>query len=498
ACALDPGDALNWIGWGRMLHARGRFGEARAAFETAVSVAPGHPSGWYGLSLCAQRLGEDELAWEAARRAFVGAPGDEQATRRLVGASGTDARKQRAARLLGSGGVRAQLEAAELWDELGEPERATVAIERARALGATEGERAAARPQRHDPRMERFISRLRRGMEARYRHFRATKESEDLESLRGWVRALYEECLKTKLEAPGPIESWSFVGALVDPTIESREPVVRALADRGLLLILGQRAGGPAEAMLGDVVRREGPAKVASRGVTVEREAVWLGKRHLSGYVEWLGGGDVAGLALGRLILVDLPAAAKWEGELRRRRAALEPYRAAIARQQALPDQPLDAVDDPAGVAERLLFDTELDVAAEVLVHEDAHLVDAKRYLPEDGKRLWAGVGLAWRRGLSATNVMAYLERNAQLAAIAEGRTPRAALAVCCASLGGAGVHAQGYREIVQEFVRRILADPARYPAIDSQRLVVQQLDKLDADQIRTLAISIQRDWAGD
>ncbi|MHC4849201.1 MAG: hypothetical protein ACYTEG_12195, partial [Planctomycetota bacterium] len=326
------------------------------------------------------------------------------------------------------------------------------------------------------------------------RHYRATGETDTLIEFRDWARALYEQTTKERLAAPGRIDEFAFVGALIDSTAASEEPLVRKLAEHGLLLILGRRNGGPPEAMLAQVIRRVERQEVASRGTTVSREAIWIGKRYLSGYIEWLGGGDLAGLALGNVVLVDVHAAAQWEGELRRRRARLLKYSDQVLAQHALKDTPVDAVDDPAGVADRLLIGSEIDVAAEVLVHEDAHLVDADRYLPGRGS-LARGIGLALRSGLSASGVLAALERNAQLTAIAEGAHPRAALAVCCAALGARGVHAQGYTEIVRGMVRLILENKASYPTIDPERVVVQQLHRLSEDQVRSLAVELQDAW---
>ena len=122
---------------------------------------------------------------------------------------------------------------------------------------------------------------------------------------------------------------------------------------------------------------------VSSRGTTVEREAVWLSGRHLNGYLEWGGGGDIAGLALDRLILIDLEAAAEWDGRIKRRLRRIEPQEDAVLAQQALPDEPFTSVEDPAGDANRLrLVAGPIDSAAEIEVHEDAHLVDAKLHLP--------------------------------------------------------------------------------------------------------------------
>ena len=176
---------------------------------------------------------------------------------------------------------------------------------------------------------------------------------------------------------------------------------------------------------------------------------------------------------------------------MRRRVERLRPHAAALLAAEPLDDRPVRSVEDPAGVADRLYLEATLDLAEEVRVHEDAHLVDAARYLPVTAHPL-RNLGLVLSRGFSAREILAFLERNAQLAAIAEGPSPRAALATCCATLGGEGVHAHGYGEIVEGFVREIARHPSRYPAIDTERVIVQQLHRLTDDQIRAIARTLQ------
>ena len=88
-----------------------------------------------------------------------------------------------------------------------------------------------------------------------------------------------------------------------------------------------------------------------------------------------------------------------------------------------------------------------------------------------------------------------FLERNAQVTAIAEGPTPRAGLAVCCSMLGGSGPHSLGYEEIVQGIVDEIAKHPARYPTIDTQRVIVQQLHRLSDRQVRAAARQLMVRW---
>ena len=501
AVALDPGVASGWIGLGRTQLTARKNGLAFASFTSASTCAPEDPGAWYGLSLSAQRLGRREMAFAAARTALRLAPMQDAIVRRLVLSCQRVPERPRqllAAESLVEAGEElsapALLAAADLYDRAGEAERAQAALALARLVGALQAELEAAVPMRDDSDLASFVTRFTRGIDARYRHYRSSGEGESLAELLTWARGLYEQTTHEKLGPPGTVENFPFVGKLVDPTERTDEPLVRRLAEQGLLLVLGQRAGGPPEAMLAAIVRRSGRELIESRGVTVEREAIWIGRRHLSGYTEWAGGGDLAGLALGSVVLIDVHASARWEGSIRRRMARLRPFAAAALAQDALEDIPGDRIDDPAGVADRLLLETEIDLVAEVLVHEDAHLVDAKRFLPVGGNFL-RGFGLALQHGFAAEKVVAFLERNAQLAAIAEGPHPRAALAICCASLGGVGVHATGYSEIVQAMVHEIRDTPSRYPGIDRERVIVQQLHRLTDDEIQGLAQTLTKRW---
>lgn len=243
------------------------------------------------------------------------------------------------------------------------------------------------------------------------------------------------------------------------------------------------------------IVRREALGPVRMRGTTVEREAVWVRARYISGFQEWAGRGDVAGLALMRFVVIDEDAIARWEGDIRRVRKRLAPYRDKILAQRAiLSDDPV-GIEDDEGIAERLRLVSNAKVAEEVLVHENAHVVDAVRHLPV-AEHILRNLGLAFLTGFSSTSVVAYMERNAQLTAIAEGPAPLSALATCCAMLGGSGPHALGYSEIVGGMVRAIARSPKRYPEIETDRVIVQQLHRLPPGKVRALARELMERWA--
>jgi tetratricopeptide (TPR) repeat protein len=499
ASALDPGLALARIALGNELLALGRIGEAEAEFEAALWTDPDHPAPRIGLSVIADQRGDLGTALSLAEEGYRRAPAEEALVERvqdLAQRSGRSAVRE-AARLFESEGAAgagvALLRASRVASEDGETARARALLERARAAGLTAEEVASVEAPAPPP-VRPFVRAFVRGTTARYRHYAATGESETFREFHAWARQLYERTTGKTLGPPGRPIDYAFVGRLVDATEGSDEPLVRELADMGLLLVIGQRSGGPPEAMLAQLVRREPSTRVRVRGTDVDREVAWIGTRHLSGYQEWAGGGDLAGLALQGIVLVDLHAIARWEGEIARRRAQLAPRAAEILAERALDDRPATAIDDPAGVEDRLCLEGRVDLKGEVLKHEEAHLVDAERHLPVL-KHPLRNFELALRGGFSASEILALLERNAQLAAIAEGPAPRIALATCCAALGRGDPHGVGYSAIVEAFVEEIDARPGRYPEIDTSCVIVQQLHRLSDAQIRALARETTERW---
>lgn len=497
--SLDPGLAMGRIGLANALMAEGRLGEAEAEYMAARWADPDHPAPFIGLSIVADQRGDLGAALAYAREAYRLAPAEESLAERVQEIAGRAGRKAlaEAGRLFESEGAAGEglalLLASRTAAIEGDKPRARALVERARERGVTAAE-AEAVPAPAPPPVHAFVTAFVKGTTARYRHYAATGERESFREFHEWARRVYEQTTGRRLGPPGTPIDYSFVGKLMDPTEETDEPLVRELAAHGLLLVLGQRSGGPPEAMLAELVRREPRARVRVRGAEVEREVAWTGTRHLSGYQEWAGGGDLAGLALEGLVLIDLHAIARWEGEILRRRARLAPRKEEILREPALEDLPLAALDDPADVDGRLYLEAEIDLSGEVLKHEDAHLVDAMLHLPVM-KHPFRNLELAFRSGFSSAEVLSMLERNAQLTAIAEGPSPRAALATCCAALGHRDAHGRGYTAIVQAFVEAIEDDPGRYQEIDPSRVIVQQLHRLPDWKIRALARETIERW---
>jgi tetratricopeptide (TPR) repeat protein len=495
----DPGNLFARLGLARVRLNSGSPGLAAALFEDAAWTDPENPAPAAALGLLADRRGDLGEADRHAREALRRASGDVAAARRvfdLALRSSEKAAWRRAAEALlaaeGTEGV-APLLAARLLFLSGDATEARRALARARAEGATAEEAELCEPG-PAPRegFARFCDALRRGVEARYRHFAATGEAERFEEFRAFATALFERETGRSLGSPATPLRYAFVGTLVDPTAASTDALVRACAQEGFLLVIGQRRGGPPEAMLARILSREPASRARVRGMEVEREVVRIAEPCVPGYLEWSGTGDLAGLALERIVILDAWSLARWEGDLARRRARLLDRREAILAEPALEDKPHDALVDPAGVQDRLLLSGPIDLEGEVRVHEDAHLVDAALHLPVGAHPL-RNFGLALRRGFRALEIQAYLERNAQLAAIAEGPSPHAALASCVAALGGEGPHARGYAEIVAALVREVQANPARYPGVDPHRVILQQLHRIGEAELRAAARVVAR-----
>jgi len=499
---LDPGHAWPRIALARLYLAEGKLGAAEREFLAAHWSEPEHPTPPSGLSVIADRRGDLWAAYRWARAAYVRAPSEESLVAR-VHSLAVRSRSKRAMRntaelLLRAapeGDGSAALHAGELFARAGEPKRATQAWELAEAGGITKVELEVAEAVTLDVPLAPFVEAFTRGMRARYRHYAAAGEAEDYEECLAWAYELFERTMGRKLGEPGETLKFAFVGRLQDPTSQTHDPLVLACAEAGLLLVFGQRSGGPPEALLAEIVRRGPMEKLHLRGTETERERVWTRRRQQAGYAEWAGGGDLAGLALARIVVLDADAVARWRGGIERRRATLAPYRDRILSAAALEDEPVTDVDDPAGVADRLYLVSEgISLEAEVEIHEDAHLVDAELHLPV-GKHAIRNLGLVFKRGFSATEILAFLERNAQLTAIAEGPDPLAALATCCAALGHVGTHASGYREVVQAIVHEIHDHPERYEEVDARRVILQQFHRLPPEKVRSSARIVMRDW---
>jgi len=495
----DPGNPWARAGLARCLLLEGRHGAADATFETGAWLDPDNPAWPLGRGIVADRRGDLDAALAFAIEAYRRAPAEASLAERVFALATRGNSRRAMARALaalaegdGSEGTAPAL-AVRLSARLGAEGYAEELRARAVREGAAEAETREGPALRASP-FSRFVEELRGGVRARYRHYSSTKEAESFREYVDWVRTLYERATGRALEGPPAEVSYAFVGRMLDPAASSRDPLVRACAEEGYLLVLGQRFGGPPETMVARIERREprGPAGEHAPGIV--RERVFVRDPEVPGYLEWAGGGDLAGIALDRFVVIDLDAVARWQAELERR--ARRPTGGSEGGNdgEALPDRPFTSLEDPAGEEGRLLRAGPIRVLEEVQIHEDAHLLDAEQHLPV-GRHALRNLLLALGRGFRVEEIQAYLERNAQLHAVVDGPSPHAALAVCVAALDSSGPHARGYREILAGIVGELAAHPRLYPEVDPGRLLLQQLHKLPAERLRAAARAVARRW---
>lgn len=145
---------------------------------------------------------------------------------------------------------------------------------------------------------------------------------------------------------------------------------------------------------------------------------------------------------------------------------------------------------DPSPAAPRLL---EL-----VRLHEYGHLADAEAFLP-----LATSVHhvLAWlvSAGFSITAIEARLELRAELTALCATRDPELALAeiVRAAPRPASQVpHSLAFAELTRRFLREVAKrrEQGLYPGLDRAYPILPQLWKLEAEEIRSVALELARD----
>lgn len=296
------------------------------------------------------------------------------------------------------------------------------------------------------------------------------------------------------------------LGVLVEPDAAG---LPRWFAERGQLLIAGQRRGHPAELFLAPVV-------AASRAGPRPSQLHWIEGNTIAGWLEHKGA-RFAGAALDRFAWIDVAAVEDQLDEL----LAFE-RRIGSARERLLADpvQPAAdraarvAVDEPAELAAKLVIRALAATRARapdggrralladsldaVLAHETAHLADAARFLPL-WRNGWSALPrLAWL-GFSPRRVEEWLELRAQAAALAVARNPWLVLGDCAfalsgGELGGLTPHGEGYRALLERLVAVIDAAPADYPELDFGAVLLQQFDRLPEAKLRSAALRLVGD----
>lgn len=312
------------------------------------------------------------------------------------------------------------------------------------------------------------------------------------------------------LTAGEEVVSFWPVGELLDPTGERGLPAW--FRERGRLLVAGSRGGNPPELFLAPVVAsmkvEPGATPLSfTEGVTIP------------GYLEHRGA-RFSGAALVRFVYLDVAAIEDDVTRLLQFDRQFGPAAERILRDPVLPAADGDErrrVDEPAEVATKLelkglaawrardaagarstLIAEGIDA---VLSHEIGHLEDAQRFLPL-GRHLGTILWHLTRMGFSSRRAEEWLELRAECTALARARNPWLVLASCASQLGGGEPtltpHAGGYRELMSRLVEVLDDDPAAFPSLDRDHVLVQQLDRLSEAELREAARRVLADLGID
>ncbi len=294
--------------------------------------------------------------------------------------------------------------------------------------------------------------------------------------------------------------SFAFLGEVAE-SVRATGPAGEWFRAHGLALLVGRISGEPVEARLLRVV-----------SVRRDREEVLLGRRFPATVVvgEGLlvpsrreaGGAILGGATVGDLVFVDLEGVARWSGAAVRARTD-GPLRAGLAAVPA--EAPADIEEAlslryPGRVTERIALAVDAwsdprralgDFLDAALHHELAHCADSERYLPVLGHPV-TGLALLLRGRLSGSAVAGILEGDAEIAAVASSREPRAALATLVSFLpsrDAAPPHSRGYHGAVEDLVEVLRERGAAGP----DDIVVRILDRLDPEVLRSAAREVCR-----
>jgi tetratricopeptide (TPR) repeat protein len=273
-----------------------------------------------------------------------------------------------------------------------------------------------------------------------------------------------------------PEQSYPFVGSVLR-TDAAGSPAM--WAERGTLLVVGQRTGAPVAAVTMRLVARfdgllDGDVEydlALCRGASVSMGDAGLGA--------------IAGFTLPGWIVIDLDVIDRTAARIRRESAAarrVDPWPATDGGKRR-------SLWFPGGVRERLsarIGDPDDAVLLATLAHERGHAVDAARFvpfLPNLPAALLAFAG----HGFSPDNVEVGLERTAEIWALRHAPDTRAALENTLLFLPyeqSAPPHSRAYYGIVEDLVVEIDTNPSDYPSVDPRFNILQQLDRLSDEEL--------------
>jgi Tfp pilus assembly protein PilF len=309
---------------------------------------------------------------------------------------------------------------------------------------------------------------------------------------------------------PLPILSYAFIGSVMDREASRGHPLIRYFDHFNHYFLVGQRSGGPPEALIcarlyedDEVMRPRFGRRVPHRYVLGHHVKVRSFRESLDQ--------NLGGVTIGHEFFLNMDFIHRW------RRSVLETHqkfsgpelKADLFHDEAMPaasrEEALD-IDSPLATKYRLYYlycEEAGDHAADPVVflemvrtHEEGHVLDADRYLPVMSN-LWRVLSLAVSNGFSPLAVEAYLEGNAESTALAEGPAPRLSIAQLIGFLPtsrSAVPHSLGYHDVVKRIVEEIYDHPKRFPEIDRKRNILQQLPRVPREKLRALGRKMARE----
>ena len=135
-----------------------------------------------------------------------------------------------------------------------------------------------------------------------------------------------------------------------------------------------------------------------------------------------------------------------------------------------------------------------------VAIHEEGHLVDRALHLPLSSHPLRT-VRLLGRAAFDPSAVLERLEYRAQAVALCDVEDPRLVLADCLLMVESsppiARSHVRGYQALLEDLLaildQRVQEDPAAWPEIDKDGMLVHQLYRLGPEEVRSLGQTLAR-----
>jgi len=346
-----------------------------------------------------------------------------------------------------------------------------------------------------------FLDDLRRFWAGAYHSYAGGAAGEGIDGALAALRAISLRRLGLDVTEGIARRSFPLLGEVAE-SVRATGPCAAWFRRNGLALLVGSVGGEPVEARLVRVlsVRRDIEESILGRRFPV---TVVVGEGLLVPSRREVGGAVLGGATVGDLVFVDLEGVGRWTGAaLRaRRNGDLRAALAAAPREVTAADEAealslrlagrltdrvalsVDAWDDP----RRALADF-LDAAR---CHEYAHAADSARYLPALLHPI-EGLRLLLRGGLSPAGAVAVLEGDAEIAALAACREPRASLATLVSYLPGrdaAPPHSRGYHGAIEDLVG-VLRERGALPG---DAVAVRLLDGLDPGVLRSAAREVCR-----